>query len=260
MLVVISPAKRLNWLVPGPGGTRPRFQADAARLAAIVRRLSPGDLARLMRLSPALAARTHGFFRDWRDELALGATRPAALGFAGDTYTGLHYASFEPEMRDCASRHLRILSGLYGLLAPEDAILPHRLEMGAHLANPRGARLYDWWGARIARALAEDAAATGARALVNCASVEYFAVVERHRRVLGLPVINPRFEEERVGTPPRVEALHAKRARGAMARFIIEHRLTAPDDLRHFDAMGYRFQPDAGNDPLNPVFRRFWPG
>lgn len=257
MLVVISPAKRLDWRAAGPGRSQPRLLDQAARLVAIARRLSPDDLARLMRLSPALATRAHGWFRDWRRDPPPEATRAAALGFAGDTYRGLHYPSFEPEMREHAARHLRILSGLYGLLTPEDAILPHRLEMGTQLANPRGARLYDWWGAGIARALAGDAAATGAQAVINCASVEHFAAVDR--RVLGLTVVSPRFEEAREGLAPRVEALHAKRARGAMARFVVENRLTDPGDLRHFDAMGYRFRHDAG-DALNPVFRRQWPG
>lgn len=257
MLVVIAPAKRLDWRPAACARSRPRFHAEAARLVALVRRLSATDLARLMRLSPALAARAHCWFRDWRDDPPPEASRAAALGFAGDTYTGLHYPSFEPEMRAYAARHLRILSGLYGLLVPEDAILPHRLEMGMRLDNPCGPRLYDWWRGRIAPALKADAAASASRVLVNCASVEYANAIDRH--ALGLPVITPRFEEARPGMAPRVEALYAKRARGAMARFIIENRLTDPDDLRHFDVMGYRFRLDSGT-ALNPVFRRLWPG
>lgn len=257
MLVVISPAKRLDWRTAGAGPGRPRFLADAARLVAMARRLSRDELARRMRLSPALAARAQGWLRDWRCDPLPEATRAAALGFAGDTYKGLHYPSFEPEMREHAGRHLRILSGLYGVLAPGDAILPHRLEMGVVLPDRRVGRLCDWWFSRIGAALAGDAAASGAGCVVNLASVAYFAAVDR--QALGLPVVNPRFEEVRAGLAPRVEALHAKRARGAMARFIIENRLTDPGDLRHFDAMGYRFRPGAGG-VLAPLFRREWPG
>ena len=257
MLVVISPAKRLDWRPGRPGLSRPRFLAEAARLVAMVRRLSCAELARRMRLSPALAARAQGWLRDWQCDPAPDATRAAALGFAGDTYTGLHYPSFEPAMRDHAARHLRILSGLYGLLAPEDAILPHRLEMGMALPEPPGLRLHDWWGSCLARTLAGDAAASGASCVVNLASVAYFAAIDR--RALGLPVVTPRFEEVRAGLAPRVEALHAKRARGAMARFIIENRLTDPGDLRHFDFLGYRLQPGTGG-VFAPLFRREWPG
>ena len=256
MLVVISPAKRLDWRPASHGSGRPRFLDDAARLAAMARRLSRDELAQRMRLSPALAVRAQGWLRDWRCDPAREATRAAALGFAGDTYTGLHYPSFEPDMRDHAARHLRILSGLYGLLAPEDAILPHRLEMGMVLPDRRVGRLREWWFSRIGAALAGDAAASGADFVVNLASVAYFAAVDQ--QALGRPVVTPRFEEARAGLAPRVEALHAKRARGAMARFIIENRLTDPGDLRHFDALGYRFEPGAGG-VLAPLFRREWP-
>jgi len=256
MLVVISPAKKLDWRpVAAPVGL-PRLHEEAVALADIARGLSAAQLGRLMHLSPALSALNHERFQRFAAEPAPEVLRPAALGFAGDTYVGLHAASLEPAARDWAQGHLRILSGLYGLLRPEDGIQEHRLEMGTRLATPRGKTLYDWWGARIARLLKADAEAVGAAAVVNCASQEYFASVAPE--VLGLPVVTPRFVDSAEGEAPRVISFHAKRARGAMARFVMENRLTDPAELRHFDAMGYRFQP-GDSRPDAPVFLREHP-
>lgn len=256
MLVVLSPAKKLDWRPVDRPARPPRFAAEAVKLAAIARRQGAKGLARLMHLSPALAALNAERFAAFTADPAPEALRPAMLGFAGDTYVGLHAASLEPEALDWARGHLRILSGLYGLLGPEDAIQPHRLEMGTRLKTPRGNTLYDWWGPRIARALADDAAAVGALAVVNCASREYFTAVDTD--ALGLPIVTPVFLEQNEGEAPRIVSFHAKRARGAMARFIIENRLTDPADLAQFDAMGYRFQP-ADSRPDAPVFLRAHP-
>ena len=256
MLVVISPAKKLDWRPVDAPLTKARLHDEAVALAAIARDLSAGELARLMHLSPALSALNHARFQRFQAEPAAGLERPAALGFAGDTYVGLHYASLEPDARDRARGHLRILSGLYGLLRPEDAIQEHRLEMGTRLATPRGKGLYDWWGPRIARLLRDDAGAVGAGALVNCASKEYFTAVDL--TALAMPVITPVFLDRIEGEEARIVSFHAKRARGAMARFMMENRLTDPGDLRHFDAMGYRFQPGASRCDA-PVFERLHP-
>ncbi|KPQ05178.1 MAG: hypothetical protein HLUCCA12_15615 [Rhodobacteraceae bacterium HLUCCA12] len=256
MLVVISPAKKLDWRPADRAVQAPRFGKEAAALARIARRLSPDDLARLMSLSAGLSTLNHARFQRFSPDPAPEQLRPAALGFAGDTYVGLHAASFDADAWDRARGHLRILSGLYGLLGPEDGIQEHRLEMGTRLATPRGKTLYDWWGPRIARALRADAQAVTARAVINCASREYFAAVDVP--ALGLPVITPVFLDRHEGDAPRIVSFHAKRARGAMARFVIENRLTDPADLRHFDAMGYRFQPDESR-PDAPVFLREHP-
>lgn len=245
MLTVISPAKRLDAapraLPPGLAPTRPRFDAQAAELAQVARGLGPDHLRRLMDISPALAKLNADRFAAFGTQDAA----PAALLFAGDTYAGLEAKTLEPDAWRWAQSHLRILSGLYGLLRPCDVIEPYRLEMGSRLANPRGADLYAYWGDRIALALNEAAEEVGARALVNCASVEYFSAVEPS--ALRLPVITPVFLEAREGAE-KVVSFWAKKARGAMARFIAEHRLTDPADLRSFSAGGYRFAADRSDE------------
>ena len=256
MLTVISPAKRLNekphGLPLGFDQSVPEFQADAARLARIARGLSPADLCGLMDISPRLGALNHDRFAAF-DPKAPGS--PAAFLFDGDTYAGLEARAMEPDALRWAQGHLRILSGLYGLLRPLDGIQPYRLEMGARLANPKGPDLYHWWGKKLAAALKDLAADKGARALVNCASAEYFGAVDP--KSLGLPVITPVFLEEKAGEA-KVVSFWAKKARGAMARFIAENHLTDPADLRGFATGGYAI--DAGSsDELRLIFRRAAP-
>lgn len=238
MLIVVSPAKKLD-MTPAPGlqATRPVFERDARALAETARALTVDDLKRLMRISDNLARINAERFRDF----GTMPEKPAALAFAGDTYTGLEAKSLDPEEMTWAQDHLRILSGLYGLLRPCDAIEPYRLEMGCRLKTARGATLYDWWGHRIARALNAQAQVVGTDVLINCASQEYFGAVDR--AALKLRVITPVFLEERDGTA-RIISFFAKKARGAMARFIIQNRLTDPDALKEFDSGGYAFRPE----------------
>lgn len=259
MLTVISPAKRLD-LAPAvlPDGmqpTEPAFAADAARLARIARGLSSADLQALMGISPALGDLNRARFAAFRRQPAPSTAKPAALMFDGDTYAGLEAGTLSADGLRWAQGHLRILSGLYGLLRPLDHIQPYRLEMGSRLANPKGASLYDYWGPRIARALNAAGLEAGATVLVNCASQEYFAAVEL--KALKLRVITPVFLEMRNGDA-RIVSFYAKKARGAMARFIAEHRLTDPAHLRDFDIGGYRLDPGAGNEH-QPVFVRAQP-
>lgn len=233
MLTVISPAKRLNETAPN-GVSEPKFAAQANALAKIARTHSADDLCKLMDISRALGALNHARFAGF----AQAQTFAAAHVFDGDTYTGLDFATMEPDARHWADGHLRILSGLYGLLRPVDAIAPYRLEMGSRLANPKGANLYAFWGDKIAKALHAQAAQVGAAAVVNCASVEYFGAVDQ--KALNLPVITPVFLEEQDGQAKTI-SFWAKQARGAMARYICTHHLTSPDDLRGFDLGGYRY-------------------
>lgn len=250
MLIVVSPAKRLDESpARADGGSEPLFAEDTRRLAQVARGLSAADLERLMRISPKLAALNVQRFA------ALGSgtgTKRAIEMFAGDTYAGLEARSLDPEEMDWAQDHLRILSGLYGLLRPRDVIAPHRLEMGTRLATDRGRTLYDFWGDRIAEALNEQARTLGTDVLVNCASVEYFTAADRP--ALKLQVVTPVFMEEREGGP-KIVSFFAKKARGAMARFIIQRRLTDPEALCDFDTGGYRFRPDL-SQPDRPVFVR----
>lgn len=253
MLVVISPAKRLDWTpLAAPEPSRPDFADAAVELADLARGLSAEDLGRLMHLSPKLAALNAERFRDFAPEPLADAVRPAAFAFAGDTYAGLEARTLSEDALRWAEGRLRILSGLYGLLRPADAIQPYRLEMGTKLATPRGRDLYAYWGDRIARAL--NAATAEARTgwLVNCASQEYFGAVDQ--AALALQVVTPQFLEDRPGGP-KVISFHAKKARGAMARFVMEHRLTEPAQLEAFDTGGYVHAP-ALSAPGRPAFLR----
>lgn len=252
MLVVISPAKRLDWTVQRGAVTEPVFQSEANTLAGHARQLSLKDLKALMGLSDGLARLNRDRFRDMGPAPTEENSRPAALAFAGDTYQGLEAATLEPDAADYADRHLRILSGLYGVLRPRDAIQPYRLEMGSRLKTRRGRTLYDFWGDRIARHLTREAQAVGAKVLVNCASQEYFGAVDED--ALGLPVITPQFYEMKPGGP-KIVSFYAKRARGAMARFICERRLTDPAALEAFDLGGYAHMPDL-SAPGRPAFLR----
>lgn len=237
MLIVVSPAKKLD-MTPAPRvqATRPAFARDARALAETARGLSVQDLKKLMKISDNLARINAERFRDF----GTMPEKPAALAFAGDTYTGLEARTLDPDEMAWAQDHLRILSGLYGLLRPRDAIEPYRLEMGSRLKTARGASLYDWWGSRISKALNDQARAIGATTLINCASQEYFGAVDR--KALKLRVITPVFMEER-DDAPRIVSFFAKKARGAMARFIIQRRLSDPEAVKDFDSGGYVFQP-----------------
>ena len=249
MLTVISPAKSLDLDPIGIESTAPRFAEDTPKLVTAARRQGIAGLRRLMSISEPLARLNRDRFRDW-DE---APEKPAVHAFAGDTYLGLDAASLSDDALRHAQSTLRILSGLYGLLRPLDALKPYRLEMGTRLPTRRGKDLYAFWGDRIARALDADAEVAGARFLLNCASQEYFKAVNRD--ALALPVITPTFLEARLGGLKPI-SFFAKRARGAMARFVLENRIEHPDDLRGFSTGGYEWQD---SPPEAPVFLRSEP-
>lgn len=252
MQVVISPAKRLDWAERDVTLTEPEFRADANRLAKTARNLTLGDLQKLMSLSADLARLNRDRYRDYAEEPGVDVLRPAALAFAGDTYLGLEAASLDTEELDWAQDHLRILSGLYGVLRPMDGIQAYRLEMGSKLKTRRGGSLYDFWGSQIAKALNAQAEVLGSDVLVNCASQEYFGAVDP--KALKLRVITPVFMEDKPGGP-KIVSFYAKRARGAMARFIVQRRLTDPESLLDFDSGGYAYQPELSTED-KPVFVR----
>ncbi|MEM1064696.1 MAG: peroxide stress protein YaaA [Pseudomonadota bacterium] len=252
MLTVISPAKRLDWAEPGLAETEPRFRRESHILAGHMRQLSLTKLKALMGLSDDLARLNRDRFRDFAQAPSADGTRPAIRAFAGDTYIGLDAATLGLDALDWAQDRLRILSGLYGLLRPRDAIQPYRLEMGSRLKTRRGNTLYAFWGDTIAAALADDARAVGARAVLNCASQEYFGAVPQ--AALGLEVITPAFLEVS-GDDARMVSFFAKRARGAMARWAIDNRITNPADLPGFDRDGYCYDA-ARSSGAAPVFTR----
>jgi len=257
MLVVISPAKRLDWAERDMPLTQPDYQGDAVRLAKTARNLTLGDLKGLMSLSDDLARLNRDRFRVFAATPEAAETRPAALAFAGDTYQGLEAASLNEEEITFAQDHLRILSGLYGLLRPLDAIQPYRLEMGSRLKTRRGANLYDYWGDTISKALNAQAKKTGSEVLINCASQEYFGAVAL--KALKLRVVTPQFmEDKRDGKGPKTVSFFAKKARGAMARFVVQKRIADPAGIQDFDIGGYAYQPDIST-PEKPVFLRDYP-
>ncbi|MEM8791567.1 MAG: peroxide stress protein YaaA [Pseudomonadota bacterium] len=249
MLVVLSPAKKLDETRSTYRPlTAPIFPNEADTLAKKAKMLSKPALQKLMDISEPLAKLNQDRFRNF-EALTEG---PAALMFDGDTYTGLDAKTLTEDGLTYAQDHLRILSGLYGLLRPLDAMRPYRLEMGSKLATRRGKDLYAFWGDRIARALNAEAEASGSDWLLNCASQEYFGAVDQ--KALQLPVITPVFLEDRAGGPKTI-SFFAKQARGALARFVVEQQIKNPEGLKTWQAGGYRYEPDRSTLE-SPVFLR----
>ena len=244
MLVVVSPAKSLDMQPTDIAPTQPQFQVDAVRLSKTAKNLTLKQLKGLMDISDDLARLNRDRFAAFAAEPDAEAVKPAALAFNGDTYQGLEAKTLSLDDLAWAQDHLGILSGLYGLLRPLDAIQPYRLEMGSRLKTRRGKTLYDYWGDTIAKALNAQAAIIGTDTLVNCASQEYFGAVDR--KALKLRVITPQFMELKDGKP-RIVSFFAKRARGAMARFIVENRVTDAQTIKSFCTGGYGFDPDLSN-------------
>ena len=251
MLAVISPAKTLDFKRPLPplAASDPRFAGDATRLAAAAAKLSKKALGKLMHISDSLAALNVERYRGFDDQ----PERPAIYAFAGDVYAGFEAHSLEPEAILFAQDHLRILSGLYGLLRPLDAIRPYRLEMGTRWAPGRSRDLYAWWQDRVAGLLAADLAEAGGDTVINLASKEYWQAVAG-RLPDGVQVIEIDFREQGPDGL-RFNSFAAKRARGMMARFLCEHRLADPEALKGFDSDGYAFDPE-NSDAGRWRFRR----
>ncbi|MEO1638728.1 MAG: peroxide stress protein YaaA [Pseudomonadota bacterium] len=241
MLVVVSPAKSLDMDPVEITPTVPAFQEDAVRLSKTARNLTLKDLKGLMDISDDLARLNRDRFKAFAAEPAADAVKPAALAFNGDTYQGLEAKTLTEDDLAWAQDHLRILSGLYGLLRPLDAIQPYRLEMGSRLKTRRGKSLYDYWGDTLAKALNAQAEAVDTDTLINCASQEYFGAADR--KALKLQVITPTFMEIK-DDKPRIVSFFAKRARGAMARYVVENRLTAAEEIKGFTSGGYAYDAD----------------
>lgn len=247
MLAVLSPAKSLDLesSVPPIDATLPRFAADAAALAKAAAKLRPKALQKLMHISPALAELNAARFRDFDPAADPAAARPALYTFDGDVYAGLRGPAMDAATRAFAQDHVRILSGLYGVLRPLDRMQPYRLEMGTAFGVGWKKTLYAVWGDRIGRALADDLADHGDRTLINLASVEYFEAVAVARlpgRVLAID-----FRDDHDGAL-RFNTFVAKQARGAMARFMCDHRLDRPDGLKDFADDGYRYDKGRSDD------------
>ena len=245
MLIVLSPAKSLDFTA-GPDSaaiSAPQLTDQVAELAKVTRKLRVADLKRMMSLSDSLAKLNRDRFQAF--DPASDEGLQAAFAFNGDVYAGLRARELDRKALAWAQDHVRILSGLYGVLRPLDAIQPYRLEMGVRIKTRRGQSLYDFWGPRVSEALNAAAQGQKDKTLVNCASGEYFGAVDRS--ALSLPVLSCRFLEEKDGDA-RIVSFYAKKARGLMARYAIDHRIERAADLKSFNVADYRFVPELSSD------------
>jgi uncharacterized protein len=257
MLTVISPAKTLDFETP-PGtrkATQPQFLARAAELVEDARALSPDEIRTLMGVSANIAELNHRRFMDWDLPFSLNNAKQSLLAFKGDVYVGLQAQTLSAAQLDFAQQHLHILSGLYGLLRPLDLMQPYRLEMGLSFGNRGGKNLYEFWGDSITAALNTQLRKSGTNVLVNLASNEYFRSVQS--RKLEADVVTPVFKDLK-GDQYKVISFFAKKARGQMARFIIDHELNEPEALKKFKIGGYRYNK-AASTARELVFTRDTP-
>lgn len=254
MLIVLSPAKTLDYDTPPTTDihSQPDFVKHSAELIDTLRELSPTQIASLMQVSDALAVLNAGRYASWSPKFTKKNSKQAILAFNGDVYEGLDAPSLKPRQLEYAQSHIRILSGLYGVLRPLDLMQPYRLEMGTKLANPRGKDLYAFWGELVTDRLNEVLADQKSKVLMNLASEEYFKVVKPKR--LKVPVISPVFEDWKNGKY-KVISFYAKRARGLMARYAAVNGINKAEDLKEFDWEGYAFDKKASTED-SWLFRR----
>ncbi|AZI88988.1 peroxide stress protein YaaA [Kosakonia sp. CCTCC M2018092] len=254
MLILISPAKTLDYQSPlaTERYTQPALLEHSQQLIKTARTLSAPQIKKLMGISDKLADLNATRFHDWQPDFTPENARQALLAFKGDVYTGLQAETFSDADFDFAQKHLRMLSGLYGVLRPLDLMQPYRLEMGIRFENERGKDLYQFWGDIITDTLNEALAQQGDEIVVNLASDEYFRAVKPKK--LNARIIKPVFLDEKNGTF-KVISFYAKKARGLMSRYIIEQRLTKPEQLTGFDREGYFFD-EAASTPDELVFKR----
>ncbi|WP_416422616.1 peroxide stress protein YaaA [Pseudomonas sp. App30] len=257
MLTVISPAKTLDYETPPVTDrfTQPQYLDHSQELIQILRELAPAQISELMHLSDKLAGLNAARFGSWNPAFTPDNAKQALLAFKGDVYTGLDANSLTDADFSYAQDHLRMLSGLYGLLRPLDLMQPYRLEMGTKLANARGKDLYAFWGTRISEWLNDTLAEQGDDLLLNLASTEYFSAVKR--TALKARIINTEFKDLKNGQY-KIISFYAKKARGMMSRFVIQERINDPQQLKQFDQQGYYFSAEQSK-PDNLVFLRDHP-
>lgn len=247
MLLVISPAKTLDFesALPPHRATQPAFLAEAEALASVLRRKSRPELAELMGLSEKLANLNWRRYREWSTPFTEDNARAALFAFKGDVYTGFDLPSYGAAELRFAQKHLRILSGLYGLLRPLDLIQPYRLEMGTALKTKAGKNLYEYWGGALTSAANAALKRSGDATLVNLASKEYFSALQPDR--IAGRVVTPVFKDLKKDGY-RIVSFFAKKARGMMCDYAIRHALEDPEALKDFDGGGYAYRPDLSDD------------
>ena len=254
MLALISPAKTLDYetALPTDTYTQPRLLQQSQQLIDVCRKLSATEIASLMTVSEKIANLNLGRFRDWNADFDFSNARQAMFAFKGDVYTGLDAYDLDNQDIDFAQQHLRMLSGLYGLLRPLDLMMPYRLEMGTKLNNTRGHNLYEFWGNIITDQINQDLANIDAKVLVNLASDEYYKSVNEKK--IQVEIIKPVFLDQKNGKY-KVISFYAKKARGLMARYIIKNKLSQVEQLKAFKSDGYYFDTESSSDK-RLVFKR----
>ena len=254
MLTIISPAKRLDFSADTPAieFTKPELLTQSKKLVERLRKLSPRQVAKLMGVNDKIAADVHRYFRDWKPRYNAAGSKPSLLAFRGDVYLALAAEEFSAGDFEFAGEHLRILSGLYGVLRPQDLIQPYRLEMGTPLKGEYGSDLYAFWGDRIATSLAKALQSQGDDVVVNLASKEYFGAART--QTFACRVITPVFKDFNRGQY-RVLSFLAKRARGMMVSYLIRRRVDDLAGLLKFREGGYRLNREQSTDD-RPVFTR----
>lgn len=240
MLALISPAKTLDYesALPTDQHTLPRLLEHSQQLIDVSRKLSASEIASLMSVSEKIAQLNVARFREWQPEFNFSNARQAIFAFKGDVYTGLDAYDLTSQDLEFAQTHLRMLSGLYGLLRPLDLMMPYRLEMGTKLANARGHNLYEFWGDKITQLVNDDLEEANSDLLVNLASDEYYKSVKESK--VKAKIIKPVFLDQKNGKY-KVISFYAKKARGLMARYIIQNQLNRVEDLKSFNIDGYYF-------------------
>lgn len=247
MLLLISPAKTLDYDTPANTSvhSQPEFLNDSAELIEQLKTLSPADISSLMSISDKLGTLNSNRFIEWRTPFTPDNSKQAVLAFKGDVYSGMSADTFSEDDLNWANEHLRILSGLYGLLKPLDLMQPYRLEMGTRFANQRGKNLYEFWGDKITDKINQEMADQKSPVLINLASNEYFKSVKTKN--LTAAVITPVFKDWK-NDKYKIISFYAKKARGMMSAYIIKNRLESPSDIKLFDTAGYAYCAEQSTD------------
>ena len=254
MITVLSPAKKLSkeCMKKTENHGIPRFLDQSSELVSQLKGMEPGDLMSLMGISENLAILNWERMQNWNRSLKPESSMESAYCFLGDTYTGLDAESLDDNDLDFAQKHTRILSGLYGILRPLDLMMPYRLEMGTKLKNKVGKDLYEYWGDTLSNSINEELRNHQHNVVINCASVEYFRSIDRPS--LNAEVITPQFKDYKNGKLKMI-SFFAKRARGMMARYIIQNKINDGKDILSFNLGGYSYDPSISS-PASPVFTR----
>ena len=259
VLILISPAKTLDFSTPAPIAqfTQPDFLADTARLVKQLKQLSASEVSSLMKISDKLGELNSDRFNSWQADFDDANAKQALLAFQGDVYQGMQVDSFQPEDFEFAQEHLRILSGLYGVLRPLDLIQPYRLEMGTKLAHAKlqdlsANTLYEFWADKLTQVLNRQLEQLEQKVIINLASNEYFKAVKP--KLLEAEIITPSFKDWKNGKY-KIISFYAKKARGMMTSYIIKNRITDTEKLQNFAEAGYSYNPEL-SDRKNPTFTR----